>query len=130
MNLQLGTISLKAVPAHFLHSEGNFQFYDPKSKILFSGDMGANLASGDLTAPVTDFDAIVPFMEGFHTRYMNSNKVCRLWANMARTLDIEWIVPQHGRSFKGKEVVARFLSWIEDLPCGIDLMSQSDYQVP
>jgi len=53
-----------------------------------------------------------------------------LWANMVRTLDVEWIVPQHGRSFKGKEVVARFLSWIEELPCGIDLMSQSDYQVP
>ena len=90
----------------------------------------ANLASGDLTQPVTDFDAIVPFMEGFHSRYMNSNKICRLWANMVRSLDVEWIVPQHGRSFKGKEVVARFLSWIEELPCGIDLMSQANYRVP
>lgn len=24
----------------FMHSEGNFQFYDPVGKILFSGDMG------------------------------------------------------------------------------------------
>lgn len=130
MNLQLGTIQLKAIPAHFLHSEGNFQFYDPKSKILFSGDMGANLASGPLDQPVDDFDEMVTHMQGFHQRYMNSNKVCRLWANMIRTLDVEWIVPQHGRSFKGYEAVARFLSWIEELPCGIDLVTQDTYRVP
>jgi len=39
----LGQCTLKAVPAHFLHSVGNFQLYDPLSKILFSGDMGASL---------------------------------------------------------------------------------------
>ncbi len=130
MDLQIGTIKIKALPAHFLHSEGNFQFYDPKSKILFSGDMGANLASGNPAEPVSSFDSIVPHMEGFHRRYMNSNKVCRFWANMVRTLDVEWMVPQHGRSFKGKEMVAQFLSWIENLQCGVDLMEQNNYRVP
>jgi flavorubredoxin len=43
MNIPLGQSKIKAVPAHFMHSEGNFQFYDPVSKILFSGDMGASL---------------------------------------------------------------------------------------
>ncbi len=40
MLIRLGAGALKAIPAHFMHSEGNFQFYDPISKILFSGDMG------------------------------------------------------------------------------------------
>ena len=43
-------------------------------------------------------------MEGFHKRYMNSNKVCRFWAHMASGLDIDMIVPQHGRPLVGKAV--------------------------
>ncbi len=43
LNLALGDIRLQALQAHFLHAEGNFSFYDPVSKILFSGDIGANL---------------------------------------------------------------------------------------
>jgi flavorubredoxin len=35
MNIPLGHSKIKAVPAHFMHSEGNFQFYDPVSKISF-----------------------------------------------------------------------------------------------
>jgi len=46
--------SLVTLPAHFLHAEGNFQSYNPISKILFSGDMGANLC------PVEDFDKPAP----------------------------------------------------------------------
>lgn len=129
-DLSLGNIRLKALPAHFLHAEGNFQFYDPLSKILFSGDMGANLASGDLDKPFKNLQEALPFMEGFHQRYMNSRKVCGYWASMIRELDVEWMVPQHGRSFKGKKIVAEFLGWIEKLDCGTDLMTQSDYKVP
>ena len=131
MDINLGQCVIKAIPAHFLHSEGNFQFYDPTSKILFSGDMGASLVPNDLAGdPVTDFAAHLPFMEPFHRRYMVSNKVCRYWVNMVRTLDVEWIVPQHGRSFQGKEMVNSFLNWIENLPCGIDLLTQDNYRIP
>ena len=38
MKFKLGERELLFIPAHFLHSEGNFQVYDPTSKILFSGD--------------------------------------------------------------------------------------------
>jgi flavorubredoxin len=31
-------------------------------------------------------------MEGFHKRYVNSNQVCRYWANMASGMDIDMIV--------------------------------------
>lgn len=130
MNLQVGDIQLKAIPAHFLHAEGNFQFYDPRSRILFSGDLGANLSPNELlNKPVKKLDEVLPTMEPFHRRYMNSNKVCRLWANMVRGLDIKMLVPQHGRSFEGK-AIGQFIDWIEQLECGIDLMEQSNYRVP
>jgi flavorubredoxin len=129
MNIPLGNAILKAVPAHFLHSEGNFHFYDPVSRILFTGDVGASAVDArELTKPVTDMRRHIPKMQAFHRRYMNANKVCRLWVNMVRELDVEWIVPQHGPSFKGRKAVQEFLSWFEQLQCGVDLMTQRDYQ--
>ena len=130
MNLELGSIQLKAVPAHFLHAEGNFQFYDPKSRILFSGDLGANLCPPDtLDIPAKSIDELLPYMEAFHKRYMNSNQVCRYWARMAADMDISMIVPQHGRAMTGK-AVTQFIRWISELQCGIDLMSQANYRLP
>ena len=131
MNITLGDATIKAIPAHFLHSEGNFQFYDVTSKILFSGDLGASLVHHDLAVvPVADFDAHLPAMLPFHRRYMTSNKACRLWASMVRNLEIESIVPQHGQAFVGKDMVNRFIDWVENLQCGIDLMTQEDYAAP
>lgn len=127
-SLPLGNCQLKAVPAHFLHSVGNFQLYDPISKILFSGDMGASLVED--AQPVTDFAAHLSSMEGFHRRYMASNKVCRLWADMVRKMDVEMIVPQHGRPFVGKAMINTFLDWIGQLECGMDLMGPADYTLP
>lgn len=131
MNLPLGESIIKAIPAHFMHSEGNFQFYDPISKILFSGDMGASLVPHDQAdIPVENFAKHIPTMEGFHRRYMISNKICRYWVQMVRQMEVEAIVPQHGRMFKGKKMVNEFLNWIEQLPCGIDLMTQENYRAP
>lgn len=124
----LGGCTLKAVPAHFLHSVGNFQLYDPVSRILFSGDMGASLL--DDANPVRDFNHHVPNMEGFHRRYMTSNKACRLWAAMVREMDVQMIVPQHGRPFVGAEMIGAFLYWIENLECGIDLLGPEDFRLP
>ena len=131
MLIPLGASKLKALPAHFMHSEGNFQFYDPVSRILFSGDLGASLVDHDTASrPVKDFDAHLPFMEGFHRRYMVSNKILRLWAGMVRTLDIEMIVPQHGARFVGKAMCNRFIDWVENLQCGVDLMDERNYRAP
>lgn len=131
MAIPLGNTNLVALPAHFLHSEGNFQFYDPVSKILFSGDLGASLPD-DKNAPdvVEDFDRHVKHMKGFHKRYMNSRKIGVLWANMVRKLDIQWIAPQHGASFRGVQMVDKFIDWVEQQECGIDLMTQEHYRVP
>ena len=120
MVLPLGGAPLVILPAHFLHSPGNFQVYDPTSKILYSGDLGASLdAPGDVVA---DFDAHLPFMEGFHRRYMASNVAMRRWAAAARKLDIDVIAPQHGQLFRGRAMVERFIAWAEALPCGVDLL--------
>lgn len=127
MLLELRGLKLVIVPAHFLHSPGNFQVYDPISKILYSGDLGASINHG--FEQVADFDEHLPFMEGFHRRYMASGRSLKAWARMARTLDIECIAPQHGAYFRGKPMVERFLSWCEHLEVGVDLMDEA-YRVP
>ncbi len=118
----LGNCEIQAIPAHFLHSVGNFHFYDPISKLLFSGDVGAAATPGKDHEPVENMAEHIPLMEGFHKRYMASNKACRIWVNRVRKLDVEMIIPQHGRPFMGKERIAEFLAWFENLECGVDLM--------
>lgn len=39
VELGLNGLALHAVPAHYLHPSGNFQFYDPAAETLFSGDV-------------------------------------------------------------------------------------------
>jgi len=126
--IPLGSASIFAVPAHFLHSVGNFQFYDPVSKILFTGDMGASLLD-DASTPVEDLEDHIPHMRGFHQRYMCSRRVTKLWAEMVRGMDVAMLVPQHGAPMKGK-AISQFLDWISNLECGIDLLTQIDYQMP
>jgi len=128
--LPFGSGELQLLPAHFLHSVGNFQLYDPVSKILFSGDMGASMGGEDGTVYVDDFTAHIPLMEGFHKRYMCSSKVTSLWANMVRKLDLEMIVPQHGLAFKGQKNINLFLDWISELDCGVDLLRRADFVEP
>ncbi len=120
--IKLGETSIIAVPAHFLHSVGNFHFYDPLSKILFSGDVGAAMTPGQDHLPVADIEDHIPLMEGFHKRYMASNRACRVWVQRVRGLDVEMMVPQHGKSFVGKDKVNAFLDWFERLECGVDLL--------
>lgn len=110
------------VPAHFLHSEGQINVYDPIAKILFSGDIGAAMMPADNNDPfVDDFSKHIPFVRGFHQRYMCSNQAIQCWLETIANLEIEMIAPQHGPIYRGKAVVD-FLTWIKDLPCGIDLM--------
>lgn len=128
--VRFGDSHIQCIPAHFMHSVGNLQFYDPVSKILFSGDLGASMGADEDHLPVQDFDAHIPHMRGFHRRYIASRKVCQLWANMVRDMDVSMIVPQHGKRFEGQAMVDRFLEWVSGMDCGIDLMTQDHYQPP
>jgi flavorubredoxin len=130
MRIPLGRGEIVALPAHFMHSEGNFQFWDPVSRILFSGDLGVSIGtSSDASKTITSLAPHLARMEAFHRRYMVSQKVLKLWANMARTLPIQMIVPQHGAPLAGA-AVKEFIDWIETLPCGVDHLTQANYTVP
>lgn len=123
MMLNLGGAPISIIPAHFLHSAGNFQVYDPSAKILYSGDLGASLgANYDI---VSDFEEHLQYMTGFHQRYLPCTKALKMWVKTARQLDIEIIAPQHGAILKGKETVEKFINWLDNLECGLDLMGES-----
>ncbi len=115
--LTLGNLTLEFIPAHYLHSSGNFNVYDPKAKILFSGDIGAALESVDAPLYVENFAEHIPKMKGFHQRWMPSNRAKQHWIERVRKLDIDLMVPQHGRIFEGQHV-QDFLDWFEKLDVG------------
>lgn len=127
MTITLGGAPLKFIPAHFLHSCGNFQVYDPTAKILYTGDLGASL--GNEYDVVTDFDAHIAFMEPFHQRYIPTSKPLKMWAATARKLDIDIIAPQHGAMITDRQMVQRFIDWVDGLSCGVELMGDS-YPIP
>lgn len=117
-DIRIGSVKLEFIPAHYLHSSGNFSVYDPQAKILMSGDIGAALLPADAPMFVTDFDKHIQYMQGFHQRWMPSNKAKNDWIERIRKLDIDMMAPQHGGIFKGDDV-NRFLDWFESLEVGI-----------
>jgi flavorubredoxin len=127
LNLEINGKTIKLLPAHFLHSAGNFQVYDGEAKILYSGDLGASL--GQDYYMVEDFDAHIPYMKGFHQRYLPSNKALKMWVNMVKNLEIEIIAPQHGAIFPNPTMVEKFIQWLDSLECGLDLMGEQ-FEVP
>lgn len=116
--IHVGNIDLQFIPAHYLHSSGNFNVYDPVAKILFSGDIGAALEAPDAPFEVEDFNEQIDKMQLFHQRWMPSNRAKQDWIRRVRKLDIKMMVPQHGRIFTG-ENVGKFLDWFEALEVGI-----------
>lgn len=119
--IRLGGSELLLLPAHFLHSEGNLQLFDPVAQILYSGDLGSSF--GQAYDQATDFDAHVAHMLPFHRRYMVSNRALRAWAGMVRQLQVATIAPQHGAWFR-QPLVSEFLAWCEVLTCGQDLLPE------
>ena len=116
---------LVLVPAHYLHSPANFHLYDPAAKVFFSGDVGAALLPSGHDAfidrrDVDDpraFDAHIEHAEYFHRRWMSSMEAKRDWCDRVSKLDIDFLCPQHGAIYTGKNV-ERFIDWFADLPVG------------
>jgi len=123
MELQIGTgFRLQLIPAHFLHSPGQMNVYDPVSKILFTGDIGAGVfPCSENNLFVEDFDRYIPCIEDFQKRYMASNDALRKWIKKIENLDIKIIAPQHGSLFKGA-AVEKLIKYLYDLRCGVDLL--------
>ncbi len=121
--IRVGDIDLELIPAHYLHASGNFHVYDPKAKILMSGDIGAALETNDSPLFVEDFDAHIPQIDMFHQRWMPSNRAKNDWIKRVRKLEIDFMAPQHGRIYKGDDV-KRFLDWFEALEVGLAIPTQ------
>lgn len=118
MEIALGNLSLQAVPAHYLHSSGNFNLYDAKAKILFCGDIGAALLPQDANGLyVEDFDRHIRYAEGFHRRWMGSNEAKLLWCERVSKMEIDQLCPQHGAIYQGADVM-RFINWFAELEIG------------
>lgn len=117
--LAVGAATLEAVPAHYLHSSGNFHLYDPLARILFSGDVGAALLPpGEDELVVKNFDAHIKHAEGFHRRWMGSNRAKLDWCERVSRMDIDMLCPQHGAIYQGEDV-RRFIDWFAELEVGV-----------
>jgi flavorubredoxin len=122
MAIALGKLILQTVPAHYLHSSGNFHLYDEAAKLLFTGDIGAALLPEDMSGLfVKDFDRHIRYAEGFHQRWMGSPEAKRLWCERVSTLAIDMLCPQHGAIYQGADV-ERFINWFSDLKVGSGLV--------
>lgn len=114
----VGRAHLQAIPAHYLHSSGNFHLYDPEARILFSGDVGAALLpEGKTGLYVEDFDSHIRHAAGFHRRWMGSNEAKLQWCERVASMAIDQLCPQHGAIYRGSDVM-RFINWFSELEIG------------
>lgn len=119
MAISLAELSLQAVPAHYLHSSGNFNLYDRSAKVLFSGDVGAALLPDDRQGVfVEDFSSHIRHAEAFHRRWMGSTEAKRQWCERIAQLDVDLLCPQHGAIYQGEDV-QRFINWFDGLQVGV-----------
>jgi glyoxylase-like metal-dependent hydrolase (beta-lactamase superfamily II) len=119
--LPLG-IAWQPVPTPFCHFRGAMAWYDPESRILFSGDLfgGLNqLGRVHLFAEESDWSGIAQF----HQIYMPTREVLRYTIRQIRSLSpaVETIAPQHGHVITG-DLVPLFLERMEQLLVGNDLL--------
>lgn len=118
-DIVVGARRLQAIPAHYLHSSGNFHLYDPAAKILFSGDVGAALLpQGEDGLFVEDFDRHIRHAEGFHRRWMGSEKAKQDWCSRVSALEVDMLCPQHGAIYQGGDV-QRFIDWFSRIEVGV-----------
>ena len=123
--IALGSLKLQAVAAHYLHSSGNFNLYDPKAKLMFSGDVGAAMLPQEMDGLyVQDFDKHIRHAEGFHRRWMGSKAAVTDWCERVSKLEIDMLCPQHGAIYQGQDV-ERFINWFADLEGGNGTRSRS-----
>jgi glyoxylase-like metal-dependent hydrolase (beta-lactamase superfamily II) len=118
-----GGIAWQPVPTPFCHFRGAMAWYDPESRILFSGDLfgGLNqLGRVHLFAEEADWAGIAQF----HQIYMPSREVLRYTIRQIRALlpAVQTIAPQHGHVITG-DLVPLLLDRMEQLLVGYDLLS-------
>ena len=121
LKMSVGKVLLEAIPAHYLHSSGNFHLYDSAAKILFSGDVGAAMLPKDSNELfVKNFDRHIELARGFHQRWMGSRHAVLDWCDRVSGMKIDMLCPQHGSIYQGRDVM-RFVDWFSELEVGSGL---------
>jgi len=99
----------------YCHSPGAFVSYEPKTKVLFSGDIfGGIEESWDFYADETYFDKA----KQFHQEYMPSKDIFNYALDKIEKLDIKLIAPQHG-SIIEKKYILNLIKDMRNLDCGL-----------
>ncbi len=114
---------LEFVPTPFCHFRGACMYYDRDSRVLFSGDFLGGISTSDLYAKEHHWEGV----KAFHQLYMPSREALRYSVEKIRSLDPQpvMIAPQHGAILTG-DIMELFLSRMEELPVGIDLLTEVD----
>lgn len=113
---------VRVVPTPFCHFRGAMAFYDPESRILFSGDLFGGLNTPgrvQMYGELSDWVGIAQF----HQIYMPTRIALAHAIAQIRALRpaVEVIAPQHGFVLSG-EVMHTFMERLEALPVGLDLL--------
>lgn len=118
---------LQFVPTPFCHFRGACMLYDLESRILFTGDFLGGIASMGLFASEASWAGI----KAFHQLYMPSNDALKLAVQRIRALSPAPIMlaPQHGGIITG-ELMETFLSRLEALPVGLDIIGTIEEKLP
>lgn len=112
--MKLPDRTLKFIFMPYMHSPGEIMTYDPKTRILFSGDIFGGLSMDwNLYANEYYMDAMEAFMEN----YMPSTEIVNENLKRIEGLEIDMICPQHG-SIIPKERVGEAVTILKELECG------------
>lgn len=114
---------VQVVPTPFCHFRGAVAFYDPESRVLFSGDLFGGLNRPgriQLWGEADDWMGIAIF----HEIYMPTRAAVQFAIRQVRALDppVRVIAPQHGFLLRG-DFMENVLDRLYELPVGMDRLA-------
>jgi eukaryotic-like serine/threonine-protein kinase len=116
------------VPTPYCHFRGAVMYYDPASRVLFSGDLFGGLsATRDFVADEASWHGV----EIFHQLYMPSREALRRAVAAVRRLDPPPLIiaPQHG-GIVCSDRIPTLLERTERLEVGVDLLATGIEKAP
>ena len=73
-----------------------------RPRSCFPGDVGAALLPPDQSGCTSRISRAIRHAEGFHKRWMGSDRAKRDWCERVSRLEIDMLVPQHGAIYRGR----------------------------
>ncbi|MBF0542323.1 MAG: MBL fold metallo-hydrolase [Nitrospirae bacterium] len=110
---------LEFIPTPYLHSPFAIMTYDIKTKTLFSSDIFGTVSKD--WELFKEINSTFKAMKLWHQAIMPSNVILKKCMEKLQDMDIERILPQHGSIIEGSAEVKTAITFLKDLPCGIDL---------